>query len=147
MGIRDILTPEIRRLISFLSAIINFFVFKDSKKYLQDEILANNREREQLESEIKNQIKVEKGRLIELENSRNNRELEKEKMKEELYRLENEVKQLLKVQRQKLQESESLRSKRKESEDKLSSIQLVTINLKQEIAALKTQVIRDPTKL
>lgn len=144
---KDLFFPETKKLISHLSAILNFSLFKDNKMEVYDQIKNTYLEKEELKNEIENNIKIGENRIKELEN----RILENKKVNEnyevEIKNLENEIKEIYRIQRDKMDKLNEYKIEKQHLQDKISSEQLIGINLKDEITRLKTQIVSDPDKM
>lgn len=144
--IRDF-SPDSRRLIQILSVIINFGMYRDSKRQVYERVSqiadTNYVARKDLETGIARTKEEIQEVLEKLEkNASHCRALE-----EETQKLENELRDFYKHQKDKVSEVGLLKAEKAEIADKLCSCQLLVYNLKQEIACLRTQVVNDPTKL
>lgn len=144
--VRD-LQPDSKRLITLLSTIVNFGMFRDNKKHVYEQVGqiadTNYTQRKKYESRIESLH--EETRRVSAELSEN---LAAASVRnKEISDVEEELKSLYRHQRDKAGEVSLLKNERAELGDRLSAAQLLEHNLKQEIACLRTQVVSDPTRL
>jgi len=144
--VRDI-SPDSRRLVQILSTLINFGMYRDSKRQIYeqaskiaDDNFAVKKKLEVQLNETKEAIEGVQDELV--ENAK-----QKENLEGEIASLESELKEFYKFQKEKMGEVGLLKSEKIEIGDKLCSNQLLEHNLKQEITCLRTQIVSDPTKL
>lgn len=145
--LRNITQPEPKKLISILSVVVNFSMYRDNKRELYERVNGAIGERERIRSEVVGKIKKAEENLKKLESEVIENENTKRSLEKEISQLESELREAYKVQRGKASEVEKLREEKTVFCDKLSSSQLLALNTKQEIACLKTQVVSDPEKL
>lgn len=146
-GHLDVFSPETKRLISHLSAVVNFSIFRDNKRDIYLQIQNNHSERMALKNELKNDIDVSEKKIAELEEMHVKLRKENESVETEMQALEEEIKQINRMQREKMEQINSLKIEKQELQDKISSEQLIAINMRDEITRLKTQIVSDPDKL
>ncbi|KAI5169211.1 kinetochore protein Nuf2 [Pancytospora epiphaga] len=144
--VRD-LTPDSKRLISILSTVINFSMFRDNKRHVYEKVSKiadeNYSSKKAHEARINTLHEETEKALSKLsENGEQAEVLEKE-----IGVLEAELKSFYRHQRDKAGEVALLKDEKTGMGDRLSEVQLVEHNLKQEIACLKAQVVSDPTRL
>ncbi|KAG0437865.1 putative kinetochore protein NUF2 [Dictyocoela muelleri] len=144
---KDIFSPETKRLISHLSAIVNFSIFRDNKRDIYVQIQNNHSEREILKRELMNDIAVNEKKILDLEEKHRRINKENEAVSAEIQTLEEEIKQINRVQRDKIEQINNLKIEKQELQDKISSEQLISLNLRDEITRLKTQIVSDPGKM
>lgn len=144
--IRD-LSPESRRLIQILSSVVNFSMFRDSKRGIYEKVSAvadaNYATRKRLEisrESITDEIGAIQKRLDENDRIR-------ESLMDEVAGLENEFKAFCRHQKDKVSEASLLKAEKTEMSDKLASCKLLVYNLGQEITCFRTQIVSDPSKL
>ncbi|TBT98175.1 putative kinetochore protein Nuf2 [Hamiltosporidium tvaerminnensis] len=144
---KDILQPDSKRIISLISHIMNFSMYRDNKRHVYEKIIRKGLEREEIKQDIENKIRMQENILLSQEDELKRNKKVLEGLKEEIECLEKDLKEFFKQQRQKANEVEILKQKKSEISDKISSTQLIVVNYKQEIASLKTQIVNDPKKL
>ncbi|EQB61371.1 kinetochore nuf2-like protein [Vairimorpha apis BRL 01] len=145
-SIKD-LNCESRRFINILSYVVNFSMYRDTKKNVYNKIKQLNDEKNILKEDVEKKIIMKKKEIINLKNNLNSQNKNKENLENEILELDNELKEIIKIQRNLANETELLKSERDEVNDKLNSFQLLIMNTKKEIECLKTQIVSDPTKL
>jgi kinetochore protein Nuf2 len=96
---------------------------------------------------IESRINLEEKNLKRCERESQRNAEETKKLEEEINEMERELREHYKAQRSKIQEIERIKREKTEISDKYSSEQLILLNLKQDVACLKTQIVSDPTKL
>lgn len=145
-NIKD-LSCDSRRLISILSYVVNYSMYRDTKKGIFNKIKSINDEKNILKKDIETKIKSKEKEINQLKVNLNTQSNNKNLLEAEILDLDNELKEIIKVQRGLVTDTERLKQDRDELNDKLSSYQLMIMNLRQEIECLKTQVVSDPAKL
>jgi kinetochore protein Nuf2 len=146
-SLKHIMQPEPKKLISILSVIVNFSMYRDNKRDLYERVSGAISERESMRNDILAKMKKAESTLKKLENEALQNEGVKRELENEMFLLENELKECCKTQRTKANELEKIKEEKTFFFDKLSSYQLLSLNLKQEMACLKTQIVSDPEKL
>lgn len=145
--LKHIMQPEPKKLISVLSVIVNFSMYRDNKRDLYERVSGAIGEREGMRNDTIAKIKRAESTLKKLENDAMENESLKRELENEVFLLDNELKECSKTQRTKANELEKVKEEKTCLFDKLSSYQLLALNLKQEMACLKTQIVSDPEKL
>lgn len=144
--VRD-LSPDSRRLVSVLSTVINFGMFRDNKRNVYERAGqradASYAARKEYEARIAALHSETAACSTELsDNARKAAALEAE-----VNAHEDELRSLYCLQRDRAGEVALLKAEKVEAGDRLCAAQLLEHNLKQEIAVLRTQVVSDPTRL
>jgi len=144
--VRD-LSPDSRRLVSILSTIVNFGMFRDNKRHIYeragqraDASYAARKEYERRIVALQSETAACNAELA--ENTKKATILEAE-----IGAHEEELKSLYSMQKDRVGEAALLKAEKADAGDRLCAAQLLEHNLKQEIAVLRAQVVSDPTKL
>lgn len=145
--LKSIAHPDSKKLVGILSVIVNFSMYRDNKRDLYERASSAVSERAQMRGEIVAKIKKAEGNLKRLEEEVSENERAKRDLHEAIVCLEAELREAYRVQRARTGEVEKIKASKSELSDKLSSLQLLSLNMKQDIACLKTQVVSDPEKL
>lgn len=145
--LRNITVPESNKLINILSAMVNFSMYRDSKRDVYEKIASTVAEREKIKNDVTAKIKKSEANLKKLKKEFKEQEESKRNSLEEVETLENELKHFLKQLNYLSAEIETAKEKKNSIADQLGSAQLEILDLKQEISSLKTQIISDPRKL
>jgi kinetochore protein Nuf2 len=145
-NIKD-LNCDSRRLINILSYVVNYSMYRDTKKGIYYKIKQMNNEKNVLKDDIEKKIKLREKDIKNLKNNLSVQNKNKDNLEREILDLDNELKEIIKIQRGLVNETEKMKMDRDELNDKLNSYQLLIMNLKQDIECLKTQIVSDPTKL
>ncbi|KAM0674443.1 hypothetical protein GVAV_002056 [Gurleya vavrai] len=147
LTLKDLTQPTSNRTISILSTLINFSMFRDSKRKVFEEVLKVCNEKEDMKDEIQEKINSANNNLKELLKNKEKEKLEIKMLEEEILRIEDKVKEEHKEFRNVKSELEIVKKEHEKISDLLSSNQLLILNKKQEIEILKTQIVSDPEKL
>eukprot|EP00866_Antonospora_locustae_P001859 jgi/Antlo1/1859/2298 len=145
--LKNIAHPDSRKLVGILSVIVNFSMYRDNKRELYERASSAVNERARMRGEIVAKIKKAECNLKRLEGEVSENERTKRDLRDEIAHLEEELREVYRVQRAKSGEVEKIKESKNVLSDKLSSLQLLSLNMKQDIACLKTQVVCDPDKL
>lgn len=145
--LRDIIAPEQKRLISILSTIMNFSMYRDTKRDLYEDVIKSCREKEDMKDKIEDKINEALKRLEGAEQNHKKERVEQEMIEKEINAIEENLKTEYKNYRVVASVVDRLKNEKNELSDRESSNQLLLVNCKQEIACLKTQIVSDPTKL
>lgn len=139
--------PETKRLIGILSSVINFSMYRDSKKHVYEKMYKLSEEREVIKKEVETKIKKKEQELRRCSEDYEVQKGERSKLEQEIVELENNFKEVVRIQKNLVTETDKLKFERDECNDKLNSLQLLIMNIKQDVACLSSQVVEDPTKL
>ncbi|KAM0678002.1 hypothetical protein BDAP_001482 [Binucleata daphniae] len=145
--LKDIYHPESKKIISILSQIANFSMYRDSKRKCFEEVMKIYNEKEEMCSSIDDKIKQAKQKLEENKQKKMNTDKIKTNLIEEHKNIDEILLNKMKELRAIKNELENTKKENEEIVDKLSSNQLKLLNLKQELSCLKTQIVSDPKKL
>ena len=146
-SLRNITHPEHKKLISILSVIVNFSMYRDNKRDLYERVSKAIDERERMRRDVVDKITSAQEDIRELEAKVVSNERAREDLVREVEQLESELRESYKVIRVKTSDLEKIKEEKAGLYDSLSSLQLHALNAKQEIACLKTQLVSDPEKL
>ncbi|EPR79710.1 Kinetochore protein nuf2 [Spraguea lophii 42_110] len=144
---KDIAFPDSKRFISFLSVVINFSIYRDSKQNVYESILQRNVERESMNKNLDNEIKQKENTLQEKRMHSNQKLEEVDDFKKKIEASEEDLKEKYKNFRKREREYEKLRNTKKEIDDRCCSLKLMNYSLKTDITKLRTQIVTDPDKL
>ncbi|KAF9764863.1 putative kinetochore protein NUF2 [Nosema granulosis] len=140
-------SPETKRLIGILSSVINFSMYRDSKKHVYEKMYKVSEEREVIKREVETKIKKKEQELRKCTGEFEVQKGERSKLEQEIAELEENFREVVKIQKILVSETDKLKTERDESNDKLNSLQLLIMNIKQDVACLSSQVVEDPSKL
>lgn len=147
INFKDIINPESKRVITIFSRLMNYSMFRDTKRQLYESIIKNIKEKELLKNNIEDKIKKAiqdfetKEEIYKKEKEENN------KLENEILNIEKEMNEEYKVYRSMVTALEKEKKENEELCDLESSNQLFLVNAKQECNYLKSQIVNDPAKL
>lgn len=144
--IRDI-SPDSRRLVQILSTLINFGMYRDSKRQAYEQASKMADDNFAVKKKLEAQLNTAREAVEKVQHELVGNAKLRENLENEVASLEGELKEFYKYQKEKMNEVGLLKSEKIAIGDKLCSCQLLEHNLKQEITCLRTQIVSDPTKL
>ncbi|KAF7684693.1 putative kinetochore protein NUF2 [Astathelohania contejeani] len=145
--LRDLAQPDPKRISVFLSAIVGFSMFRDSKCEVYERLSRRAQEAEGLGMDISNEIAAKEEQIRIAEEELSQRKKLQDAISSEIQFIESTLRESYKTHRAKIKSLEGIKKEKNILIDKQSSMQLMVLNLKGEIACLKTQIVSDPTKL
>ncbi|KAI5179712.1 kinetochore protein Nuf2 [Nematocida sp. AWRm80] len=144
---RDILFPETARLIKILSTVINFSLFKESKRHVYNRIY---RRREELETQIE-ESQAEISNLTKtLQTKREEKAMHQQIIKQtskDLLEKETEIINYHRVQQGLVNEIEETKRKQAEITERIASEKYQLMSLSQEITRLQAKIVKNPEQL
>lgn len=139
--------PETKKLISTLSVIMNFSIYRDNKRDIYDRMRETVKEREKIREELKERIKFAKNSVEKQKKVIKENEITRRDEEEGLNKLEEILRDYYRELRTLATEVEKIKSERNAMSDKLNECMLLTLNIKQDLVKLDTQIITNPEEM
>lgn len=143
---KDFAFPESKRFITILSNIMNFGMYRETKRDSYEKMIKMCQEKEEIKETIEDKIADGLKSLENMESKISFEEAQCIEIEKEIKKLEEQARSEYKNFRMLSNDVQSLKEKVGIEGDKESSHQLINIQDKQEIVKLKSQIINDPQR-